>query len=65
VVRWLVNVLTRRGRPQWASKGVWLICSRGFEEGSGVRHLRPSRDHVAGGLEIQVLSSASSSRSDP
>ena len=30
-----------------------------------VRHLRPSRDHVAGDLEIQILSSASSSRSDP
>jgi hypothetical protein len=31
--------------------------------GSGGRHLRPSRDHVAGGLEIQALSSAAS-RSD-
>jgi hypothetical protein len=30
-----------------------------------VRHLRPSRDHVDGDLEIQILSSASSSRSDP
>jgi hypothetical protein len=30
-----------------------------------VRHLRPSRDHVSGDLEIQILSSASSSRSDP
>jgi hypothetical protein len=33
--------------------------------GSGGLHLRPSRDHVAGGLEIQALSSAASSRSDP
>jgi hypothetical protein len=32
---------------------------------AGGRHLRPSRDHVAGGLENQALSSASSSRSDP
>ena len=30
-----------------------------------VRDLRPSRDHVAGDLEIQALSSASSSGSDP
>ena len=30
-----------------------------------VRHLRPSRDHVAGDLETRALFSASSSRSDP
>jgi hypothetical protein len=42
-----------------------VVRSGGFEEGSGVRHLRPSCDHIAGGLEIQALSSASSSRSDP
>jgi hypothetical protein len=42
-----------------------VIRSGGFEEGRGVRDLRPSRDHVAGDLEIQALSSVSSSRSDP
>jgi hypothetical protein len=30
-----------------------------------VLHLRPSRDHITGDPEIQALSSASSSRSDP
>src|SRR4051794_36896727 len=54
-VRQLVNVLTRRGQPRWGSREVWVIRSGGFEEGSGVRHLRPSRDHVAGDLEIQAF----------
>ena len=35
VVRRPVNVLTRRGRPRWGSREVWLIRSRGLEEGSG------------------------------
>jgi hypothetical protein len=42
-----------------------VIRSGGFKEGSGVRDLRPSRDYVAGDLEIQAISSASSSRPDP
>jgi hypothetical protein len=42
-----------------------VVRSRGFEESNGARHLRSPRDHVAGDLEIQALSSASSSRSDP
>jgi hypothetical protein len=35
VVRRPVNVLTRRGRPRWGSREVWLIRSGGLEEGSG------------------------------
>jgi hypothetical protein len=35
VVRLSVNVLTRRGRPRWGSREVWLIRSGGLEEGSG------------------------------
>jgi hypothetical protein len=31
VVRQPVNVLTRCGRPQWGSRGVWLIRPRGLE----------------------------------
>jgi hypothetical protein len=42
-----------------------VVRSGGFEEGGGVGDLRPSRDHVAGDLWIQALSSVSSSRSDP
>src|SRR2546430_11342603 len=30
-----VNVLTRRGRPRWGSREVWLIRLGGFEEGNG------------------------------
>ena len=42
-----------------------MVRSAGFEEGSGIRDLRPSRDHVAGDLGIQAFSSVSSSRLDP
>ena len=35
MVRRPVNVLTRRGRPRWGSREVWLIRSGGLEEGSG------------------------------
>ena len=42
-----------------------MVRSGGFEEGSGIRGLKPSRDHVAGDLGIQALSSVSSPRSGP
>jgi hypothetical protein len=64
VVRRIVNVPTRRARPRWGSREVWVVRSGGFEEGGGGGDLRPSRDHVAGDLWIQALSSVSSSRPD-
>jgi hypothetical protein len=55
VVRRPVNVLTRRDRPQWGSREVWVV-QEALRRVAEARHLRPSRDHVVGGLEIQVLS---------
>jgi hypothetical protein len=43
---------------------VWFV-QEALRRVTEVRHLRPSRDHVAGDLETRALSSASSSRSDP
>jgi hypothetical protein len=53
-VRRPVNVLTRRDRPQWGSREVWFV-QEALRRVGEARHLRPSRDHVAGGLEIQAL----------
>ena len=64
VLRRLVSVLTRRDRPQWGSREVWFV-QEVLRRVTEARHLRPLRDHVAGGLEIQALPSASLSRSDP
>jgi hypothetical protein len=55
----------RLDRPRWGSREVRLIRSGGLEEGSGGTASQPSRDHVASDLEIQAISSASSSRPGP